>query len=481
MQSKINEDALKHFEEMFARAETDRKLFVSEFLTPSNYINPKTGLLGVLEPNKPQEKWMTNSSKPVNVWAAGNSTGKSYGSALKAIHWGAYKKKINKSWTSVDGFTQAQYKILLTGPESKQAMALFEQVERLLKNSPFLSSQITNITMGTKRDPHARIEMEGNWSIHAISTKGKGSHIESGDYDLIIFDEPADEPHLVYVIEKVLQPRMFRRGGVLDLVGTPKGNPNFFDYYVKGAGPDDDYYDPSKYDPDGYYSQNNSSYENPFADEASISAYANSKDDKQVEERIMGKFVTFSEVAFPLDVIDEVIDVNMKDHYEPSSGRQYITGVDFGRKQDYTVAITLDITERPWQMVDFGRWGGGTVSWEFIFTKLYGIFNLYKSEFFVDSTSAGGDMQIEWLRSLEIYYKPFLYSPASKVKLINNLQDSLARKYVKIPHIQKLKEELRFYPRDLDDKKIDTDCVMALALAVFRARDYASVGEPYDY
>ncbi len=459
----------------------DPEIFVRKIVSPANWRNPITGQIEEMRPNGPQLKWMKGAVRPYNVWAAGNSSGKSFGSAMMVCWWATYKKKPGRVYKSYEEFLMQPYKILLTGPESKQAMALFEQVEYLLTNSTYLNQKVVNITMGTKRDPHARIELSNGVSIHAVSTKNKGRHIESGDYDLIVYDEPEDEPHLEYVIDKVLVPRMFRRGGVLCLVGTPKDSPQYLDWYRKGAQDGDDFYDPRYVDHENYWSMNSSSFENPFADQDAIKKFAGTKDEKIIQERLYGKFVSFTNSAFPQESIDMCLDPDLPIGIEPSSGRIYVTGVDFGRKNDFTVAVTLDVTEIPYTMVHFGRWGGGAVSWEYIFNELYSIFNTYKSEFFVDATSSGGDMQVEWLNNMGVYYKQFIYTPAKKVILINNLQDIMARGRVKFGLVPELKEELRFYPRDLNDKNFDTDCVMGLALACLRAKDFNEHGEPYEY
>lgn len=475
------DQAKSYYAEHVYKGEHDPKIFISKILSPADWRNPITGDVQEMEPNDAQLRWMLNSFKPYNNWAAGNSSGKSFGAAFDANWWAFYKKKLNKKYRSLEEFREQPYKVLLTGPESKQVMSLFEQVEFQLVNSPYLSQRIVNITTGTKRDPHPKIQLKYNTSIHAISAKNKGKSIESGDYDLIIFDEPADEPHLEYVIDKVLVARMFRRGGVLKLVGTPKDSPRFFDQYKRGAPEDDEFHDPRYYDPANYFSMNSSSFENPFADQEAIQRYANSKDPEIIQERLYGKFVSFSESAFPANVIEQCLDPDLPLHIAPSNNRTYITGVDFGRKNDYTVAVTLDVTEVPYTMVHFGRWGGGSVSWEFIFNQLYSIFNEYRSEFFVDATSAGGDLQVDWLRGMGIYYKEFIYTPAKKVLLINNLQDLMARSKIRFGYQPEMRDELRFYPRDLQDKGYDTDCVMGLALAGLRAKDFVEVGEAYEY
>lgn len=471
-------------EKYYAPSETDPLMFVQKIISPTVWINPFTGKQQELAPNDPQLEWIQKSVKDVNVWSAGNSSGKSFGSALKIAWYMTFKKRLNHDgWDSYEEFDQAPYKILITGPESKQAMGLFSQVEFILRNSPILKHRIVSVTMGTKREPHARLLLSNGAEVVAVSTKNRGKSIEGGDYDWIVFDEPADEPHLKFVIERVLLPRMFRRGGGLDLVSTPKGSMNkyFIDEYLQGARPTDEYYDPDVYDPDSHYSQNNSSTENPYAEQATISKYKNSKDEKVVAERIHGKFVSFSDAAFPEPVIKQCYDVNMPLEIAPSSKRQYVTGVDFGRKNDYTVAITIDVTEKPWTVVHHGRWGGGNVSWEFIFMQLLDIFNTYNSDFFIDATASAGDMQGEWLDELGIFNKKFIYTPAKKVLLINNLQDIMGRGWVKFGTHKKLIDELRFYPRSLDDKKLETDEVMGLALACLRGKDFVELSDPYEY
>lgn len=475
---------IEFYEKYHKLGEFNPKIFVQKIISPASWINPFTGAQEEMKPNDPQLSWMTNATKAVNVWSAGNSTGKSFGAALKIIWFMTYKKRLNHNgWGSYGEYEQAPYKILITGPESKQAMGLFQQVEFLIRNSPFLSRRLVGVTMGTKRDPHAALEMSNGASCHAVSTKNRGKSIEGGDYDWTFFDEPADEIHLEFVVERVLLPRMFRRGGGLDMISTPKGNMNkyFIDEYIKGAGMGDDYYDPDVYSPTTHYAQNNSSTENPFADQNTIRAYKNSKDDKIVQERIHGKFVSFDDAAFPENVIRMCHNDELPEEIGPSSKRQYVTGVDFGRKNDYTVSMTVDVTEKPWTVVHFGRWGGGNVSWEFIFSQLLDIFKIYQSDFFIDATGAGGDMQGEWLDELGVYNQKFIYTPTKKVVLINNLQDIMARGWVQFPTIKKLIDELRFYPRSLDDKKLETDCVMALALACLSAKDFVDLGEPYEY
>ena len=93
-------------------------------------------------------------------------------------------------------------------------------------------------------------------------------------------------------------------------------------------------------------------------------------------------------------------------------------------------------------------------------------------------------MQTEWLRNLGITFTPYQFagSPAKKVNLITNLQRMFGNKELIMPYIPELREELHMYPRNMDDKDLQTDTVMALALAGYGAKEYGPIGmvEPYN-
>lgn len=456
----------------WGRSEYDPKLFVETYISPdlNSPITPtaeQLRFMHAMESGRYDEGW----------FAGGNSSGKTWCARFMAAHWGMYKKKPNKEkFKDYDRFLDAPYNILCTGPESKQAIELWQHIESAFKQSPFLNFQVKNITTGTRRNIHPAIILNNGTMIEAVGLHDKGKHIEGQAYDLILINEPPDARNLIETYERVLIPRTWRRGGFICGFGTPKGKGEYYNLWRRGQTELDGH--PNKYFEQRVYSQYSDSRTNPYADQSAIVRGMEGKSEQWVKERVEGKFTDSSFTAFKDSEVDLCIDTNLSPSIAPSTNHQYVTGVDFGRKGDFTGAITWDVTVRPHLQVNVYRAGGGAVSWENIFEDLIKIYNRYGGEFIVDATGMGGDIQQEWLGDLGINFIPYQFggSPARKVRLINNLQDYIAKCKFKMFPNEYLVDELRQYPADHEDKGMSTDMVMALALVAWGARNYEPLG-----
>lgn len=454
------------------RAEKDSKLFTEVYLS-SDLAAPVT-------PTEEQLRFMQAmiSGEYDEGWfAGGNSSGKTWGAKFIACQWGMYKIKPGKEkFRDYDHFLTTPYNILCTGPESKQALELWGHIEQAFKQSPFLRHHVKSITTGTRRNIHPVIELLNGTLIEAVGLHDKGKHVEGQAYDLILINEPPDVRHLIFIYEKVLVPRTWRRGGVICGFGTPKGKGEYYNLWRRGQtildGAKNKYHEPR------VYSQYSDSRTNPYADQSAIIKGMEGKSEEWVKERVEGRFTDSIFAAFKDTDIDACIDTNLKESIAPSTNHQYVTGVDFGRKGDFTGAITWDVTVKPHLQVNCYRAGGGAVSWENIFEDLLKIYNRYGGEFIIDATGMGGDMQQTWLDDLGIPYIPYQFggNPAKKIRLKDNLQDYLSKRKFRMAPNEYLIDELRQYPADLEDKDIATDMVMALCLVAWGARNYEPLG-----
>jgi len=475
--------------------ETNPRLFVEVFLSPREKK---------LTLNSPQEEWLKGSIKDLNGWAAGNSTGKSWGEAFKHLWYASYKRKYRVGklvrYQSAQDWMNTPYATLCTAPDYKQAMIVWQHIEYFLKNSAILNfdSWVKNVTVATRRDPHARIELANGSVIHATSTSQRGKHIEGQAYDFISFDEPADEGHLQHVVDKVLIPRTFKRGGMVDLVGTPKGPGEFFDYWRSGMPFEKDGY----YEKDGttpnplynerVYAQRNVSLENPYADRESFKKFEEIGDENIIKERLQGVFVDTGDTVFKLKDIEGIMKLGLEElpdtngHFrEYEAGHTYVGGADFGQI-DSSVFTIIDVSYVPYQLVVQEEYANH--SWEFIFDRFLKLHRDFKGKprWQIDATSMGGSMQEEWTRNLGINFTPFVYSPVSKVKLINTLQEVMSIGKIATPLIPELREQLRFYKLDPKTRKIDdarqrTDRIQSLALAVELSEKRKPLPEIYNY
>lgn len=427
------------------------------------------------------------SGKFDELWfSAGNSAGKTWSAKFLAEWASPYKLKPGRNWKSFEEYMDTPYSILCTGPEQKQAIELWEKIEEGFKQSPFLRHKVSNITIGSRRNTHPQIVLKNGTTIEAVGLHEKGKHVEGEAYDIILINEPADVRNLTHIMEKVLTPRTWRRGGIIAGFGTPKGKGDFWLLARRGI---------SDKDFNLYYGGTNSfkeprvftmfgdSRDNPFANQEKIARYTDSKNEDLIKERIKGLFMDAASLAFPDNHIEKNIDDTLQLPIKASSGHQYLHGLDFGRKEDYTVCITADVSTTPYTIVNFYRKGGGVATWEEIMGDIQRISQDYGGDFVVDATASSGDMQLEWLSELQVNYYPYQFggSPAKKVSIINNLQDFLAKGFFRMPFISQLREELHGYPRDLNDKGLETDTVMALALLAHGIKNYGPIGfaEPY--
>lgn len=190
----------------------------------------------------------------------------------------------------------------------------------------------------------------------------------------------------------------------------------------------------------------------------------------------------------------------------------FATGIDFARQTDFTVLFTLDIRTRPARVVYYRRLN--RVPWETIYREVGRTMSYFGPTMMADATGMSGDVIMDALESRKYcvkhdrnflieqgycmdhhgerivgcdqgdHYKlglvePFQFSASSKKQLLEHLRNTLSVGYrarsgepfgwLRSPPIVQLEEELSFYA--WDDKGLDTDCVMALALAALCGLD----------
>jgi hypothetical protein len=289
-------------------------------------------------------------------------------------------------------------------------------------------------------------------------------------------------------------------GGDIDLVGTPKGFGDLYWYYERGI----------RKVP-GYYAQRGSIFDNPFLPAEDIKMRDNllRSSDPKIRAQVMdGDFVDLEGLAFTHDQRDNCFKPSLPAHQPYESGHHYIQAWDLGRQTDYTVGITLDVTSRPFVMVDYVRLN--KVPWEEIFRLIQEKAKEYRVALpRIDATGPGGDVIEEMLWNRNIPVDGYKTSTAAeKLDLINNLQQVLdhGRKSIderwepdeagvlhrvpvmeepdpesdawgllRMPCIPQLMDEMGTYM--LKDKDLVQDSVMSLALATDLAYSGEFVGQ----
>jgi hypothetical protein len=405
-----------------------------------------------IEPHPGQVKWLLNSTRPENALHTGNRWGKSLAQAIKILHRCILKVR-DPQCERVEKYEAVNASITLD-----QAKIIFENVLHLLKEKPHLESLVKTV----KFTPFPKIVFGNGAILWARSTQRRGEYLLGRDYDYFNFDEVAFEPHPEYVVNQVIMMRLADRSGMLDFTSTPKGK-NWF--YRKCC--------ELKKDPDIGYVQNGDSRENPYISREYLERKLRTLSPSKIEQNIKGLFIDDVNQVIKAEYISNAMSLSTG-LSEPIQGRRYCHGWDLARKRTFTVGVTLDITEKPYQVVALERFQR---EWRDVYAAIRKRHKEYGGAVMVDSTGLG-DVVISELSDIKPQGFNFgQRGGKAKSELVANLEKVHALGQVAYPYIEEVQEdgELWTLQDELQnfywDKNSECDAVMALALALWVVRD----------
>lgn len=423
-----------------------------------------------------QIQWLTRADQSINVLVPGNRFGKSVVEAMRHIHHNVFKVGV------ADPKRSTPYETISASVSADQAEIVFNEAKILLS-----TPQAKPLVKRIYATPFPRIVFYNGSVMHCRSAHDDGKYIDGHAYRLVSIDEAG---WLKNDLKKLMNGVIIMRlagGGMIDLIGTPKGMTDLYWYANRGLRK-----------VKGYYTQRGSIYDNPFLspDDLKIRDELLAQADPRLREQVLyGAFVSEAGMAFTQDQLDQAFGDDLPAHSAYVPGRRYVQGWDLGRRTDWTVGVTFDVSSAPYRMVDFVRLN--KVPWEHI----YQLIALKRDEYHVqlpviDATGPGGDVVEEELVKRGVFVDPVRTSSAAqKLNLVNTLQSALdeGRRTVgvrtvldeagfvreipdlepagdsqwgllRMPPITQLVDEFGGY--ELDDKHLVQDCVMAVALAI---------------
>jgi hypothetical protein len=198
--------------------------------------------------------------------------------------------------------------------------------------------------------------------------------------------------------------------------------------------------------------------------------------DAQRQEKVDGMFVE-GDGVFRVSAIEAILDPNLNDQAEVydrcGSGQDgqptgtWVQGWDLAKAADWTVCCGLDVSTTPWELRYFKRYQ--REPWPNTEADMKATQARFDADGLFDATGIGA--VVEDHLDVPIWrFEPFqIKSKPVKVELINNLVWCIEQGKLKIPYIEQLVNEL--YDYEWDDKALVQDCVIALALACWKANE----------
>ena len=320
-----------------------------------------------------------------------------------------------------------------------------------------------------------------NVSLEYRTTDDNAKAVQGTPKFLITFDEAGRQKNFLNLIGAHVNPRTLDTGGVIFTATTPDvdtGN-DYEEWWEKGN-PENEFRDPH------FFSMNGAISDNPYVTKKMIEDLLAGTPEYLKDQVLLGKFVQGADAFFSKPSIDR----NWKDDIKPSEARQnkhqYVIAADLAVAQagDRSVFAVWDITTKPYRVMRIIEKSRGTPAPVLIndlkelleyynaewVNPLSGLTESCTAELVYDSTGMGGKMFRDELSTLDPYPRGFDFGGVTKKKLeiLATLRLVLDKDMLVVPGVYlNAKQEFRNYKRT--DAKLETDTVMAMALAAYLA------------
>lgn len=268
------------------------------------------------------------------------------------------------------------------------------------------------------------------------------------ELDLLIVDEAARFPRHVY--ETYLYPATSSRQGQTVFISTPFGQNWFYERFMINSG----YRFESRVNPH-------------FPEEE----WENAR--KVLPEQVFNQEYRASflpDAAAVFRGVDEIIKDDVLE--EPLPGKWYVMGVDIAKHEDFTVVTVVDRSTK--KVVHFDRFN--KIDYGFQKQRIKERARWYNNaKIIVDSSSVGEPIKDDLERD-GMFVEDISFNRKNKRQIIEKLSIFIEQKYVYIPPIQILIDELKSFGYKLTDsgnvqysapQGMHDDCVISLGLAVW--------------
>ena len=281
----------------------------------------------------------------------------------------------------------------------------------------------------------------GGW-VQVRTAAEPGGLISEG-LDFVIYDECARGSEESWTQE--LRPALSDRKGWALFISTPLGRANwFYGLFQRGQSGAAD-----------WRSWHFPTASNPHIDPDEIAAACELLPADVFDQEYMAEFNDAGSSPFEADDIRAMAE-GWAGLSDPRDGRAYLTAWDIGRRKDPTVGITVDYTDVPYQVVAFERFE--RMPYPAQQEAIADRHADYPGRTVVESNGPGDPV----IENLTVVVEPFQTGTRSKVNAIQALRAMLEKRTIRAD-VPTMTAELLSY--EWDDRALQQDCVMALAIA----------------
>lgn len=314
---------------------------------------------------------------------------------------------------------------------------------------------LRGVTLSKSEQQH-RLELVGGGVIEMWSLDEPDA-ARGRRYARVVIDEAAMVRDLNEAWNAVIRPALTDYAGDAWFLSTPRGRNYFWELYQRGvAGARGE-----------WRSWQMPTSSNPYIAPAEIEAARLELPERVFAQEYLAQFLEDGGGVFR-----RVRECVRADAWRdaPESGHAYVIGVDWGRSDDFTVAVVLD--EHTRAVVALDRFN--QVDYTLQRDRLRALAERFGAHTIVAESNSIGQPNIEMLRRDGLPVRPFLTTNASKANAIEALALAFERREIVIPDDPVLLNELLAFSQERLPSGLmrygapaggHDDCVMALAMA----------------
>ncbi len=302
-------------------------------------------------------------------------------------------RRWGKSWLGVD--------LLIDAAVQGKPVAWFSPTYRMLSDAWRMVREVVQpVTVAARADEH-RIELMSGGTVDMFSLDNPDTS-RGRKFAKVIIDEAAMSPNLEPAWTNVIRPTLADLRGGAWFMSTPRGHNYFWQLYNLGVDR-----------AEGWRSWRKPTATNPYIGADEIEAARRSLPERVFAQEFLAEFIDDGGEVFrniyqaataePVERVDD--------------GKAFIVGVDWGKLNDYTVLSVLDT--RSMAQVWMDRFN--QIDYRVQLSRLRALLGRYPGAWVIAEANSIGDPLIEQLRADGLRVQPFMTTPSSKTRAIEDL------------------------------------------------------------
>lgn len=359
-----------------------------------------------------QKKIVMPRTEKYGVFSCGTKFGKTLGFSIKAASLLLNSKRPRE--------------MLWAAPYYQNAKVGFNYIKRLLPQGTFIDNKSSlTITM-----------IHNQTSIVFKGMNANPEAVEGNRYHHVFIDEASK---MVKQAIASIRTTTTQTGAYTDIFSTPRGRGWFYEYYMRGS---------DTHNPD-YTCHNFRTIDNPFLNPKEIEIAKRELPERLFRQYYLAEFIDDGEIFIgfrscvegePVNSLGQTrywLAPNEKDH-------DVVIGVDWAKKQDYTVFTAIKVGGDVPRMVGYERFQG--LSYIEAIKRLRDFGSKFKSvrDIYHDKTGVGEALD-DIAGYLPWAVNGVLFTNSSKNTMVNRLIMRFERKAIVLPNITEMINELEAF------------------------------------